>query len=116
MSIGKLINEYGKEFSPYMRGLVNHLPMAQLALYQMTKDLEKVKSYTESYVKIVNIDPIKTEYSQCNSFEECLGKRELYESCLELVKKEIQEKNINEVIRYVLNTYSLGMSSGLLVL
>ncbi|MBU5313327.1 questin oxidase family protein [Tissierella carlieri] len=113
MSIGKLINEYGKEFSPYMRGLVNHLPMAQLALYQMTKDFEKVKSYTESYVKIVNIDLIKKEYPQCNSFEECLGKRELYESCLELVKKEIQKKNINEVIRYVLNTYSLGMSSGL---
>lgn len=113
MSIGKLVNEYGKGYSPYMRGLVNHLPMAQLALYQMTKDFEKVKSYTESYVNMVSIDPVKTEYPKTNSFDDCLGKRELYESCLELVKKEIQEKNITEVTKNVLNTYSLGISSGL---
>lgn len=113
MAIGKLINEYGRQYSPYMRGLVNHLPMAQLALYKMSGDLEKVKTYTESYVNMVNIDSVKTEYPKVYSFEECLGDRELYESCLEVIKKEIADKNINEVIKYVLNTYPLGMSSGI---
>lgn len=113
MSIGKLINEYGNKHSPYMSGLVNHLPMAQLALYRLSGDMEKVKAYTESYVNMVNIDPVKTEYQGANSFEECLGERELYESCLDVVQRKIKEKGMEEIIKYVLNTYPLGMSSGL---
>jgi hypothetical protein len=113
MSVGNLINEYGNKHSPYLKGLVNHLPMAQLALYKMSQDLEKVKDFTETYVKGVDIDPVKTDYIEINSIEECLGKRELYESCLDIIREEIKEKNIDEIIRYVLNAYPFGMSSGL---
>lgn len=113
MYISNIINDYGKEYRPYMRGLVNHLPMTQLALYKMTNDINRVRDFTESYVKKAKIDPVKIEFEKINSIEECLGNRELYEPCLELINKELEEKNIDEVISYVLNTYPLGMSSGL---
>lgn len=38
-----MINQYGDAYRPYMSGLVNHLPMAQLALFNLTGSLERVK-------------------------------------------------------------------------
>lgn len=113
MSISKTINYYGRKHSPYMGRFVNHLPMAQLALYKMTEDMEKVKAYSEYYTSNFNIDPVKKDFPKVNTIEECLGKRNLYEPCLELIKEEIDYKGMDEVIRKVLNTYSYGMSSGL---
>ena len=39
MAISKIINYYGEKHRPYMGGLVNHLPMGQLAIYKMSNDL-----------------------------------------------------------------------------
>lgn len=113
MTIGKVINDYGKSHSPYMRGLVNHLPMGQLALYKMTKDLEKVRSYSKEYNKKANIDQVKQNYPKKESLEECLGKRNLYESCLDIIKEKSSEETIKNLIQDIVNKYKLGMSSGL---
>ena len=113
MTIGNLINQYGKIYSPYQGDLVNHLPMGQLALYKMTQDLEKIKIYSEKYSQRTNINPIKSEYPKAKRIEDCLGKPELYEACLELIANKINPKNMNEYIYQVLNKYDLGMSSGL---
>lgn len=113
MKISDLINDYGKDHSPYMGNLVNHLPMAQFALFKMTDDIEKVKSYTESYLKRAKIKPVKEKYPKIETMEECLGNRQLYESCLDIVKQKIKEKDVKEILTYVLNEYPLGMSSGL---
>ncbi len=113
MNISGLINEYGRKYSPYMGDLVNHLPMIQIALFNLYGDLDKVKNFTEAYVEKEKIDLVKEEYPVVSSIEEALGNRELYESCLVLINKEIKEKGVEEVLRRILNTYPLGLSSGL---
>ncbi len=113
MKLSQLINEQGRQQSPYMEGLVNHLPMGQLALYQLTKDLERVASYTDFYNERFNVDPVSKNYTPATSLVECLGKREEYEACLHLMTEEVQTHGANAMIEKILNTYPLGLSSGL---
>lgn len=113
MSIGSIINEYGEKYSPYMGGFVNHLPMGQLAIYKMTGDLKKVEDYSELFLSMYRIDRVKLEYHKVDTLEECVGKRELYESCLELLESRVDDYKKDEFIKDILNTYTMGMSSGL---
>lgn len=113
MSISAIVNEYAKGYSPYMRGLVNHLPMGQLALYFMSNNLEKVKDYSKYSDERSDIDPIKNVGVLIKSIDDCLGQRDLYGPLLDYLDKRINEENVDEYISYVLNTFSLGMSSGL---
>ena len=100
MNIGTVINEYNKDRSPYTRrGLVSHLPMGQLALYQMTKKIQKVDKFSKEYIMRVE-NPYKNEdYEKVDSIEDCLGKRELYESCLDLIKERLKKENKDELDR-----------------
>lgn len=111
MYISELVNEYGRKYSPYSDVLINHLPMTQLALFKLYEDYEKVKTFTESIVDKVKILPIKGESSVVNSIEDTLGKPDLYEACMELIKKEIGAKGVDAVVRNILNSYPLGLSS-----
>ena len=113
MNIADLINKDGEKYSPYMSGLVNHLPMGQLALYKLTDDLEKVKEYSEGYLKRSSIDPVKEREVEVNSLDECLGERDLYKPCLNLIRMILQQDPLEDLVSFVLNKYPLGMSSGL---
>ena len=113
MNIADLINKDGEKYSPYMSGLVNHLPMGQLALYKLTDDLGKVEEYTKGYLKRSSIDPVKESKIQVDSIEECLGERELYKPCLDLLRVILQHDPLEDLISFILNKYPLGMSSGL---
>lgn len=113
MYISDLVNEYARPYTPYMGDLVNHLPMGQLALFQMNKDLKDIKAYSEYYVNKFDINAVKKDYPKVNSIEDCLGKRDLYESCLQVVKGVIEKEGLDKVIRKVLNSYPYGLSSGI---
>lgn len=113
MKISEIINQYGEKYSPYRSGLVNHLPMAQLALYKMTGDLNKVDKFSKSHIDKSKIDPVIEVYPTCRSTRNCLGKREMYESYLYLLGKNIKEDNVETYVGEILNRYALGMSSGL---
>ncbi len=113
MSISELVNDYGRKYSPYLGDLLNHLPMTQIALYKLTGDINRVISYTESYVEREDLEPLKTDYPEVSSFLECLGKRDLYEGCVDYALKELKEKGVEEVVRHVLSTYPLGLSSSI---
>ncbi len=113
MSLSQLINMHGREQSPYMAALVNHLPMGQIALYKLTGDLSKVESYTEYYNRHFKVDSVSASYAPVSSIEECLGKKERYEACLDLMNKELENIGMEHMIKTILNTYPLGVSSGL---
>lgn len=113
MSIGKIINSYGKEYSPYLGNLVNHLPMGQLAYYNLTQSLEKTRIYSEEFVQKSNINKVKTDYPKAGTIEECLGQADMYEACLELINEGIKTNSINQYVYQILNRYEFGMSSGL---
>lgn len=113
MEIGDLINSYGEQYSPYLGRLVNHLPMAQWALYRLTGDIKMVEEFTNYSVNRLEINRVKKNYKSVESIEECLGKRDSYEACLDLIKKEAKNRDIDEYIAEILNTYYLGISSGL---
>lgn len=113
VEIGEIINQYGEKYSPYRSGLVNHLPMAQLALYKMTGDINKLLRFSKSHVNKTRNDPVIEDYAKCSSTRECLGKRDMYESYLELLKEDMKDDNLEEYVSDILNKYPLGMSSGL---
>lgn len=113
MTVESIINKTGKEFSPYMGSLVNHLPMAQWAVYKLSGESEYVNEFTIKYLEKSRIDKVKKEYKEVNSLKEALGNRNLYEGTLDFLKKELLTKDIEELTRYILNKYPLGMSSGL---
>lgn len=113
MKLSQLINEQGRKQSPYMEGLVNHLPMGQFALYQLTKDLNKVADYTAYYNQRFDVDPVRKKDSPAPSIQECLGNREAYEPCLDLIHREVRSRGADVMMEKILNAYPLGMSSGL---
>lgn len=113
MNIEQLINKDAEKNSPYVNGFINHLPMGQFALFSMTNDINRVENYTENYFKRTNIDKVKESYKKVNSLEECLGKRDLYESCLELIREILKKEDIEKLVSLVLSKYTLGLSSGL---
>ncbi len=113
MTIGKVINTYGENYTPYVGNLVNHLPMAQLAIYKMTKDLRKVMTYSEYFLERANIDRIRDSYPNTNSLEEVLGKRDQYQACLDFIRMDLAEEDLDVYLNQILNKYILGLSSGL---
>jgi len=113
MNIEQLINRGAEKYSPYANGLVNHLPMAQLALYKLTDSIEIAEEYTGYYLERTNIDKVKEDYKKVDSIEKCLGKRDLYESCLELIREKLKEEDLDVLVSSILNRYILGLSSGL---
>lgn len=113
MKVESIINETGEKHSPYMGSLVNHLPMAQWAIYKLSGEDEKVNNFTDTYLKVSHINPVREEYKKLSSLEEALGNRDLYEGTLDLLKKEAKDKDIKEITKNILNKYKYGMSSGL---
>src|SRR6056297_3040105 len=113
MKISNIVNSYGKKYTPYQGNLVNHLPMGQLAVYKLTKDLDKTKFYSKLYVQNTSINSVSSSFKKVDTLEEALGKRELYESVLDFLDKKMTCDNVDFYIKKILNEYPLGMSSGL---
>jgi hypothetical protein len=113
MNLEQLINKDAEKNSPYMGGFINHLPMVKFALFSITNDIKKVESYVDYYLKNYNIDKVKENHEKVGSLEECLGKKELYESCLDFIRNDTGEENIEELVRSILGKYPLGLSSDL---
>lgn len=113
MTIGKTINQHNKDCTPYIGRLVNHLPMSQLAIYNMTKDVKKVNSFTKDFLERTNIDKIRYVYPAINAIEDAKGNRGLYEPCLDIVSGELDRENLDNYVNDILNKYIFGLSSGL---
>ena len=113
MNISTLVDDYAKNHSPYVGSFVNHLPMGQLALYFMTNNLQRVADYSEQYMNRSHVDPIKNIDTVVTSMDDCIGNRDLYGPLLNYLDANVNDENADEYIEYILNTYPLGMSSGL---
>ena len=113
MTIGESINRYNKSYSPYMKNLVNHLPMGQLALYQMTGNVERAEEYAQYFTQRFSIDPVNPETESANSLAACVGKRDRYEECLPLTRDMIRKAGMKTAVTELLSKYMTGMSSGL---
>ena len=113
MNIEQLINRDAEKYSPYANGLVNHLPMGQFALYKLTDDIKITEEYTDYYLNRGNMDKVKEDYEQVDSIDSCLGNRDLYEPCLDLIREKVKEKDLDGLVSSILNKYTLGLSSGL---
>src|SRR6056297_4111584 len=113
MGISNIVNYYGKMHTPYQGDLVNHLPMGQLAVYKLTQDLSKTKSYSELYNENKSINKVSNFFEKVNSLEKNLGERESYEPALAFLEDKMTRANAEYYIKKMLNEYPLGMSSGL---
>lgn len=96
-----------------MGRFINHLPMAQLALYRMTGDLDRVETYSAYFANHFSVDPLQSNYPAVDSIDACIGQRDLYESCLDLVNEAMASQGVGQMVKQTLKTYPLGISSGL---
>lgn len=113
MTVEDAINISGRDHSPYMGALVNHLPMAQWAAYKLSGQEEVAENFTKEYLHIVHIDRVKEDYEKIESLEEALGHRDLYEGTLDFLRERSLKEDIKDITREILNKYKFGMSSGL---
>ncbi len=96
-----------------MGSFINHLPMAQLALYRMTGDLDRVETYSAYFATHFSVDPLQTDYPAVDSIDACIGQRDWYEPCLDLVNEAMASQGVEQMVKQTLKTYPLGISSGL---
>ena len=108
----EIINRYAESCRPYMGRFINHLPMAQLALYRMTGDLDRVETYSDYFANHFRVDPLQSNYPAINSIDACIGQRDLYEPCLDLVNEAMASQGVGQMVKQTLKTYPLGISSG----
>lgn len=113
MKVEKIINNTGEDYSPYMGELVNHLPMAQWAVYKLSGESKAVEQFTNKYLETKSINRVKKEYKDVNSLEEALANRDLYEGTLQFLKEKVKTQDKEDLTKDILNKYPLGMSSGL---
>ena len=96
-----------------MGRFINHLPMAQLALYRITGDLKRVETYSTYFANHFNVDPLRSNYPAVDSIDTCIGQRDLYEPCLDLVNEAMASQGVEPMVKETLKTFELGVSSGL---
>lgn len=113
MTIGDSINRFNRKYSPYMGNLVNHLPMGQLALYKMTRNVASADEYARYFTERFAIDPVETNSKPATSLDECIGNRSSYAACLPVISEIIEKQGVDTAVASVLNQYLTGMSSGL---
>ena len=108
----EIINRYAESCRPYMGSFINHLPMAQLAVYRMTSDLDRVETYSAYFANHFSADPLQSNYPAVDSIDTCIGQRDLYEPCLDLVKEAMVSQGVEQMVKQTLKTYPSGISSG----
>lgn len=57
------------------------------------------------------IQPIKKDYKKVNSFDECVGNKDMYESCLDYIESISGYVELDTIVSKVLNKYEFGISS-----
>ena len=95
-----------------MGRFINHLPMAQLALYRMTGDLDRVETYSAYFANHFSVDPLQSNSPAVDSIDACIGQHDLYESCLDLVNEAMASQGVEQTVKQTLKAYPLGISSG----
>jgi len=70
----------------------NHLPMAPTALYQMTGDLDRVERCWAYYPNRFGVDPLPSGCPELDNIDACIGHRDLYEPCLDLVNETMASR------------------------
>ena len=109
----EIINRHAESCRPYMGRFINHLPMAQLALYQLTEDLVRVERFSAYFARHFSVDPLQSNYPAVDSIDACIGHRDLYEPCLDIVNEAMASQGVELMLKQTLKAYPLGISSGL---
>ena len=119
MTLRQLVDEYGWGLGPVVdRGpgrsrFVNHLPMGQAALQWMGQDEERIRAFSEHYLKRNNVLENRQGIAPAASLADCLGKEERYEACLGWFRQELTRREVPDLIGEVLNRWPRGLSGGL---
>lgn len=113
MDIHSTIADYG-HFGPlHGQKLVNHLPMAQIALWKMGAKEEDIKDYSENYVERWKIKPAPVTSQKILTIEDALGQEEAYCSYVMYFKNKVRTEGLEKTLKDALNLLSKGMASGL---
>lgn len=112
MKINKLINGYGMYGPFHSQGFVNHLPMAQYALYDLGATEAQIIRFADDYVKKFNL-AISSEVIKIEDWTSHLGHREAYAGYVHYFKDKIEKESLETVVKETLNVLLLGIGSAL---
>ena len=79
---------------------------------QTAGDPDRIERYSAYYANHFSVDPLQSNYPAINSIDECIGQRDLYEPCLDLVNEAMASQGVGQMVKQTLKTYPLGISSG----
>lgn len=105
--------DYGHYGPLHGDGLINHLPMAQIALWKMGATEEHIKNYSQNYLDQWKIRPTPVLSQKILKLEDALGKEDYYSSYVMYFKHKIRTDGIEKTLKESLDILSKGMASGL---
>lgn len=113
MFVQKILTDYSHYGPLHGQGLVNHLPMAQVALWKMGATEERLQAYSEAYVKRWQIKPAIVGPIKITKLDDALGDEDEYCNYVVYFKKILKTHGLDSLLKETLNPLSKGMASGL---
>lgn len=113
MFVQKILTDYSHYGPLHGQGLVNHLPMAQVALWKMGATEERLQAYSEAYIKRWQITPAPVGPKKITQLDDALGDELEYCNYVVYFKKVLKTQGIESLLKETLNPLSKGMASGL---
>lgn len=113
MFVQKILTDYSHYGPLHGQKLVNHLPMAQIALWKMGATEEDIQAYSEAYIKRWHITPAKVGPTKITNLEDALGDENEYCNYVIYFKKVLKTQGLESLLKESLNQLSKGMASGL---
>jgi len=111
--IQQLLTDYSHLGPLHGKQLVNHLPMAQVALWKMGADEKSIRTYSEEYISRWQIKPAIVSTHKITSIGDAIGETEAYCAYVIYFKKLLKTEGVDSMLRKGLNYLSKGLASGL---
>lgn len=108
--INAYVNEFSAKYSPdYQGGMTNHLPMAQVALYQLTEDMDSVELFTNYYAHHTKLELVEPTDLVITYIEQSLGQSEAYPAYVQFFDDWVAMAGIEVVLTEALKILSKGL-------
>jgi len=108
--ISSYVNEFSAKYAPdYKNGLSNHLPMAQVALFQLTNDMDSVHLWTDYYINHTDLELTGTSDLLVTYIDQYLGQIEAYPAYVNFFEAWVAKSGIEVVLVEALNKLSKGL-------
>lgn len=111
--IQKILTEYSHLGPFHSEKLINHLAMAQVALWKMNYDEQYINEFSKMYISRWHIQPATVSDQKIKDIQDALGELDAYCNYVLYFRKIMQDTDYETMLRRSLNVLTKGLASGL---